>query len=214
MLKGLPMNAKAFTGWDVLILFSTVILLMGLVFLANGPSRGLRTNRIGCISNQKQLALAFRMWANDHQEQFPMSVSPTKESALAGDPLPSFLITSNEMNSPKLLLCPEDKKRGPRAQAFDGLAAKNISYLIGIDATETNPASILVADRNIVLADLKQPKGLFSVTNWKSAQWSAEIHKQQGNLALADGNASHATQDGLRRALRASGLATNRFAVP
>jgi len=207
------MNAKGFTGWDVLILLSTVVLLMGLVLLANRPSRGARGGRIQCVSNQKQIALAFRMWSNDHANQFPMS-SGAKDSAVAGDPIPSFLILSNELVSPKLLLCPEDQKRGPRALIFAGLAAKNISYLVGIDANETNVASILTADRNVVLPDLKQPQGLLSITDSGSAQWSREIHKQQGNIALVDGSASQATQDGLRKALRGSGLATNRFAVP
>lgn len=207
------MNAKGFTGWDVLILLSTVVLLMGLVFLANRPSRGARGGRIQCVSNQKQIVLAFRMWSNDHAEQFPMS-SNSKDSAIAGDPIPSFLIISNELNSPKMLFCPEDRKRGPRAVTFEALGAKNISYMIGTDASETNGASILTADRNVVLQDLKQPRGVLIITNWLNAQWGPDIHKLQGNIAFADGSASQTAQDGLQKALRSCGLATNRFAVP
>jgi hypothetical protein len=153
------------------------------------------------------------MWSNDHAGQFPMT-STARDSAVVGDPIASFLVISNELNSPRILLCPNDKKRQSQALIFAGLAAKNVSYLVGIDANETNVASVLTADRNIVLADLKQPQGLLTITDSGSAQWSREIHKQQGNIALVDGSASQATQDGLHKALRGSGLATNRFAVP
>src|SRR3954464_9571043 len=149
------MNAKGFTGWDVLILLSTVVLLMGLVFLANGPSERARAPRIQCVSNLKQIALAFRMWSNEHEDQFPMTVPGSKggaaEAVLGGDPVPAYLVVSNELNSPKLLLCPSDKERGPRATVFERLSERNVSYLIGIDARETNAAAILTGDRNILV---------------------------------------------------------------
>ena len=132
------MNAKGFTGWDVLILLTTVALLMGLVFVASGPSYSARAKRTQCCYNLKAIALCLRTWANDHEEQFPMTVSSAKggarEAALSGDPVPIFVIASNEIVSPKVLLCPADKERPSRAPAFEGLSAKNVSYLIGIDA--------------------------------------------------------------------------------
>src|SRR5439155_8060263 len=142
------MNAKGCTGWDVLILLTTVALLMGLVFVASGPSYSARAKRTQCCYNLKAIALCLRTWANDHEEQFPMTVSSAKggarEAALSGDPVPIFVIASNEIVSPKVLLCPADKERPSRAPAFEGLSAKNVSYLIGIDASETNAYSILV----------------------------------------------------------------------
>ena len=158
------------------------------------------------------------MWANDHDEQYPMAVSSVKggarEAALSGDPVPVFVIASNEMISPKPLLCPSDKARGPRPAVFEGLAAKNVSYLVGIDASETNVYSILVADRNVVLPGEDQPTGLLTIASWQAAQWSPKIHNQQGNIALADGSAWQTTQRSLEKALGNTGLATNRFAVP
>ena len=212
------MNAKGFTGWDVLILLTTVVLLMGLVFLANGPSERARAPRIQCVSNLKQIALAFRMWSNEHEDQFPMTVSSSKggaaEAVLGGDPVPAYLVVSNELNSPKLLLCPSDKERGPRATVFKGLSTRNISYLIGVDAAETNAAAILIADRNILVPGEDQSEGLFTIAAWQGAEWSPKIHNQQGNIAFADGSALQATQNGLQKALRNAGFVTNRFAVP
>jgi prepilin-type processing-associated H-X9-DG protein len=158
------------------------------------------------------------MWANDHGDEFPMALSNDKggsrESALAGNPIPSFLVISNELNSPKVLLCQHDTNRGPRVGLFEGLAARNVSYLIGIGVSETNAFGILSGDRNIVLADLKQRRGLLEISDSNAAQWSNEIHNQQGNIALVDGSARQITQTGLRKALEGTGLATNRFAIP
>jgi prepilin-type processing-associated H-X9-DG protein len=212
------MNAKGFTGWDVLILLTTVVLLMGLVILANGPSHGARSGRIQCVSNLKQVALAFRMWSNEHEEQFPMAAPEMKggarEPSLDGNPIPAFITISNALNSAKPLLCPNDKERGPQVAAFEGLAAKNVSYLIGIDACETNASAILTGDRNIVAPDLNQSQGLLTIASWETAEWSPKIHNQQGNVAFADGSALQATQNGLQNALRNAGFSTNRFAVP
>lgn len=211
------MNEKGFTGWDVLILLTTVALLMGLVILANAPRARDRAPRIQCISNLKQVALAFRMWANEHEDQYPMAVPLAKggagEPSLEGSPIPAFVTISNEMVFAKILYCPLDKERS-RTNIFEGLKARNVSYLIGIDACATNPAAILTADRNIVPTDADEPQGLLSIPRWQAVEWSPKLHNQQGNIALADGSASQATQNGLQRALSGTGFQTNRFAVP
>src|SRR6185503_5130493 len=54
-----------------------------------------RAQRISCISNIKQIGLAARMWANDHQEIMPTD----------------FLTMSNELTTPKILTCAADTAR-------------------------------------------------------------------------------------------------------
>ena len=56
-----------------------------------------RAERIACINNMKQLALASRIWAVDHGD-----VSP-----------PDILTMSNEVHTPKILVCPGDHSREP-----------------------------------------------------------------------------------------------------
>jgi len=201
---------SAFTAFDVVVSLATLFLLMALFILAQ------RSARVGCggatcASNQKQIALAFRMWSNDHGDKFPMSADA---SACAGNPIPSFLMISNELTTPKLLFCPQDRRRGPRALAFEALTTNEVSYSIGIDASETNAASLLLTDRNVALPNLQQPAGLLLISEPKAASWNREIHELQGNIALADGSVSQRTQKALQQALKDSGLATNRFAVP
>lgn len=65
-----------------------------------------RAQRINCVSNLKQIALAARIWANDHKDTIP----------------PDFLSMTNELNRPGILTCPGDTARSRAAtwREFDG----------------------------------------------------------------------------------------------
>ena len=136
----------------------------------------------------------------------------TKESAVQGLPLASFAIISNQLENPKPLNCPSDKQR-MRATNFAHLTPKNLSYFLGVDASETNPQSILSGDRNLCING--QPAyRLVQITNWSAITWGANLHKQQGNISLVDGSVRQVTDLMIQKAMKASGVATNRFAIP
>jgi hypothetical protein len=204
----------AFSLIELMFVIGTVFLLL-VIFprVAAGTSRA---KRIPCLSNQKQIGLAFRMWANEHAERFPMNLTAaeggTKEMAFQGFPLSSFLIISNEISHPKPLTCPEDKKRKP-ATDFAQLTAGSLSYFLGLDSSESRPQSILTGDRNICING--QPtKGFVMITNWAAVSWDATIHNREGHIGLADGSAHQVTVNLFQKSLQATQLATNRFAVP
>ena len=206
---------SGFTFLEVLLIVMVVFVVMGLL-LPSMHRAPRRSNRIQCVSNLKQIVLAFRMWSNDRGEKFPMQLSEaeggTKGLISQGLPLSSLMIISNELNSPKLLTCQDDKGR-KRVSLFTELTPNNLSYFVGVDAAETNPASILSGDRNIHING-KPARGYVRITDYSTATWGPDIHKHHGNIALADGSASQTTQDGLQKAIRGTGLATNRFAIP
>jgi prepilin-type processing-associated H-X9-DG protein len=218
--KRIVMNGqrqRGFTATEFLVLLGTLVLLILLIPLSIRSTRcGYGGARIQCVSNQKQIVLAMRMWAYDHGDKLPMELSATKggarESALAGVPVAAFTLISNELCSPKVLACPEDAKR-EQTTNFATLTYRNLSYFLGVDASETNAAAILTGDRNISLTN-QMTNGLMQITVPGTANWTTHIHKNAGNLAFADGSAMQATAEDLRRSLRGSGLATNRFAIP
>jgi len=99
-----------------------------------------RAQRISCISNIKQIGLAARMWANDHQEIMPTD----------------FLTMSNELTTPKILTCAADTARTRAAdwRVFDG---SSVSYeLLSPGADPRDPSIVFVRCpicNNVGLAD-------------------------------------------------------------
>jgi hypothetical protein len=71
-----------------------------------------RAERIACINNLKQIGLAARIWANDHNGQYPAD----------------FMSMTNELQSWKLLQCPADKSR--QVTSWEQVAAGDVSYQI------------------------------------------------------------------------------------
>ena len=65
-----------------------------------------------CVSNLKQVGLGLRMWANEHKDGLP----------------PDFLTAQNELNSPKILVCPSDTARTKRLPTWTGFGAADASY--------------------------------------------------------------------------------------
>jgi len=145
-------SCRGFTFVDFIIVFVIVLLFVG--FLAMPKTRGLKTpaSRINCVSNLKQVGLAFRIWANEHDHEFPMTVSITQTGSLeyveTGETYRHFQLMSNELVSPKILVCSADRKR-TRATNFDSFNNRNLSYFVGVDADESKPDMVLSGDRNI-----------------------------------------------------------------
>jgi hypothetical protein len=132
------------------------------------------------------------MWSNDNGDVFPWRVSTTRGGTLElvelGDPLPHFQAISNELNTPKVLVCSSDSIR-VRVANFDQLTKRTqLSYFVGIDANETRPTSILSGDRTI--STNGQPhSGLIAFATNASVRWAGGIHPGYGNIGLSDGSA-------------------------
>jgi hypothetical protein len=209
MLKEQIMNRShhhAFTRWDLLICIATLgmVGVVGLLLPYRGGGR-VRASRINCVSNLKQVGLAFRMWSNDHNERFPWQAPAAEGGTLEFAGLPyaalHFTVASNELNSPKILTCPSDGNRS-RTNVFSAPLYFSLSYFAGIDASETNPAAILSGDRNLAAGGTTGP-GLLTVVSPREIEWTAEIHKHGGNIGLADGSVSQTSNDALRKFVKA-----------
>ena len=108
-----------------------------------------------CITQLKQIGLAFRMWALDNNDRFPFNTSTNAGGTMElcardndgydASAAIHFQVISNELNSTKLLVCPGDASKQP-ATGFGKLQAGNVTYLMrsGTNIDETNPEEILV----------------------------------------------------------------------
>ena len=85
-----------------------------------------KAQRINCVNNLKEIGLAFRIWEGDNHDQYPMSVSTASGGAqefvvsanhtaggIQGGVARVFGCMSNELSTPKILICTSDSATGP-----------------------------------------------------------------------------------------------------
>ena len=213
------------TSFLDLIAILAAVFVVAAVVLPMLAKRYARSSRINCVNNVKQVTLAFRLWAGDNDERYPMQVSTneggTMELVTSGIVFPHFAAMSNELSTPKILFCPTDMQRTPVAD-FTNLTDTNISYFVVPEADETMPEMWLCGDRNLATNNVALKRGLFTMTTNRVMQWTDEMHTRQGNLGLVDGSAQQYVnaklQSSATNALRAYYQATTntsfRLAIP
>jgi hypothetical protein len=207
--------AFPFKRRDVIgIVVTVLILLVAVLVPALGRAKQ-KAARISCVCHLKQVGLAFRIYANDNADLYPMSLDSkdpgVREDALAGRVFRIFQVMSNELSVPKTLICPADSRRA--ASNWAGLPNTNISYFVGLDATDTKPNMVLTGDRNLVIEG-KLLSGVVALGTNSPLTWTKEMHRDSGNIGLADGSVQQVTTDSLRQQLRNSGDSTNLLVFP
>jgi prepilin-type processing-associated H-X9-DG protein len=216
-LKHKPVqHPQAFTLPELLIVLGCVAIVVLLILPEFARSSNVAP-RINCRLNLKQIGLSFRTWALDHNNQYPMSASATN-GGCAGVPLSllaysTFAVMSNELSTPQVLVCLQDKTR-TNAATFTKFGPKNLSYFLGIDASDTNPDTLLAGDDNILVNGLAAKPGLFDLKTNSKVAWSKVRHKGQGNVGFVDGSVQQLDSTRLARALAGTGSITNRIIMP
>jgi hypothetical protein len=193
------------------------MVLIGLILYTSNDKRNYGTEQVNCIGNLKQIDLAFKLWTEDDGEKLPIQISQlqggTLESALSGSVAPTFVRMSNQLFSPKILICPSDQVRHPRPALWESVTDDKISYFLAMDASYGNPRHVLTGDRNIAVNNSrKEAKGLIIVGN--ELRWTKSLHREKGNVALGDGSIQTVETPRLREIIKETGLVTNRFVVP
>ncbi len=185
---------------EVIVVIATVLLVLAVLPVILGHGRKPR-HPMPCGNHLKQVALASRMWSNDHDGRFPWQVSTNQGGTLEFAPSPDvfrhFEAMSNELSSPKILVCPRDAERFRASRFGPPLANSNVSYFIGLEASETKPQSILTGDRNLI-GGVTNGALLIFLSN-SVPRWEASIHTNQGNIALGDGSVQQLTAQTLAR---------------
>lgn len=206
----------AFTLVEMLVLIA-IIAVLGLLFYPRYLTEREKAQRISCTGRLKNVGLSFLIWAGDNTNLYPMQISRefggTKEFIATSETFRHFEIMSNELNTPKILVCPTDKQRVPATSFIPTLNNSNISYFVGIDAEYVTPDSFLTGDRNI-LGGTEIGTNLLAFSSTNGVGWGPGFHKGQGNVGLADGSVQGYSSTPLRVSLMNTGLATNRLAMP
>jgi prepilin-type processing-associated H-X9-DG protein len=209
-------NQSAFNLVALLVIVAVLAILAAMLLPALASAKK-KSSKIGCVNNLKQCGLAFRIWEGDNGDKLPMDVplakGGTKEFDTGADTFRHFQVMSNELSTPKILICPADTRTV--AYNFARLKNQNVSYFVGLEANDANPQRFLDGDRNIT-GGSEPENGILKLVPGGPIGWTTAIHNNQGNLGLADGSVQQYSSSALRQALKSSGDPTNtwRIALP
>jgi prepilin-type N-terminal cleavage/methylation domain-containing protein/prepilin-type processing-associated H-X9-DG protein len=175
-----------------------------------------KSKRINCFNNLHEIGLAFRVWEGDNGDKFPPQISVTNGGAMellaTGNVAACFQTMSNELSTPKVLICSEDKKHSYATNFSTGFNNGNISYFVSLDANETNPQMILSGDDNLAVNGVGVRSGILNLTTNFPVGWTKERHGGGGNILLSDGSAQQVNTSGLMFAI--SNAAPSRLVIP
>src|ERR1043166_6712252 len=204
-------SEQAFTRLELVIVLITLALLAGIALPVLGGNKA-RSEQALCFSNLRQIGHAFHLWASDHADRNPW-LTPSREGGTyeSSSPLRNevwFQMSwiSNELVTPKILVCPSDVGVGAaRRIATDfssadggflrlGFRSRSLSYVIGLHSFYDAPRSILSGDRHFRTDGITGgcPTGigdawLLAYPN-SSTVWTNAIHHETGNLLFTDGS--------------------------
>jgi prepilin-type N-terminal cleavage/methylation domain-containing protein/prepilin-type processing-associated H-X9-DG protein len=247
-MKNLRKNLKAFTLIELLVVIAIIAILAAMLLPALARAKA-RAQRINCTNNLKQIGLSFKTWALDNGDAFPTRVAVanggfadyvgvrtvTASQTTSRGVFGFFMVMSNELSTPKIVICPSENEGRQQASTFAGTIPVgsanitpytndlNVSYFVGVDAVDTNPQMFLTGDHNLgsdgnltplngfvkTLPSSYSPDFKISMgTNFTANQgpgWLDTMHSKQGNVGLADGSVQQFSRSRLQEALRNSG---------
>jgi len=153
----------ALTRVEVTVIIAVLAVLAAVILPVLAIDRR-RSKRINCANNLHGIGLVFKVWEPGQSDDYPMRVSTERGGAMEpaehGNVAPIFQVMSNELGTPKILICPADTNRFTATNFSSGFGNQNVSYFVGVDAADTYPQRILSGDDNLSVNGSQIKSGL------------------------------------------------------
>jgi competence protein ComGC len=205
---------RALTRVELLTIVAAVSLLLAVVLPALANDR-IRSSRVICANNLRQIGMAMQLWGNDHDDQPPWEIAMpdggTKLHPLGVNVWLHFSWISNELRSARVLLCPSDSGRqaedfsfGPGGYLTAPYRNNATSYFL-THAFDGGQFVMFAGDRNF-----QTPNGVGTCSRFPTVAlasllnlrgWDTNLHNQAGNIVRLDGRVNQYSNTELRDAV-------------
>src|SRR3954451_563742 len=211
------MNSKfsrarnGFTLIELLVVIAIIAILAGLLLPALARAKA-KAKRIECVNQLRQIGIGLRIWANDNGDKFPWAVSTANNGAFeSNDWIDNFRAASNELNHPKIMVCPADKEK-LAVSDWRFASGDSASFFYSPQGDELKPETILAGDADVLGGGVAAATfSLAAAANftggaqgggvspndpsWGSylgssidIEWGSKLHDRGGNALLSDGS--------------------------
>jgi competence protein ComGC len=219
---------RGFTRLELAFCLATLTILGGVVMPGLSNTRS-RSQRVACVDNLRLIGEGVQLWSVDHEQKAPWEV-PLSEGGTKPDIIPPFTKVgatwfefawmSNQLVTPRILVCPPDTRRavnmaenwgrtGNGGYLNSGYRDNATSYCLNLHSFFSEPNLLLAGDRNLRVDNAGSVTCSLGINNTSgviigpgsATAWTNSIHGLTGNVLLADGRVVLAPNSTLKQYL-------------